>query len=139
MTIPPPAWQRRAYSIDALRILARQALPHPVFDFADGGAEDEHTLKRNEAAFSEIELLPCPLSGAAQRDLSLSLFGTRLGLPVIIGPAGLAGLFWPDGERAVARAAEAAGTGFCFSHGSVANIGGVCTIRCSSRWFVGYL
>jgi L-lactate dehydrogenase (cytochrome) len=132
--LPPPAWQRRGYSIDAMRMLARRALPRPVFDFADGGAEDEHTLRRNEAAFGEIGLLPRPLSGAAQRDLTLTLFGTRLSLPVIIGPAGLAGLFWPDGERAVARAAHAAGTAFCLSHGSVATLEDVAATGASPRW-----
>ena len=106
-----PAWQRRAYSIDALRGLARGALPRPVFDFADGGAEDEFTLRRNEAAFDDLRLLPQPLRGAAERDLSVALFGKRLSLPVIVGPTGLAGLFWPDGERCAARAAAAAGTG----------------------------
>src|SRR5687767_5155828 len=98
MTAPIPAWQRRAYNIDALRALARTALPQPIFDFADGGAEKEYTLRRNEAAFDEIELLPHPLSGAAERDLSVSLFGKRLSLPLLLGPTGLAGLFWPDGE-----------------------------------------
>jgi L-lactate dehydrogenase (cytochrome)/(S)-mandelate dehydrogenase len=134
MIASPPAWQRRAYSIDAMRMLARQALPKPVFDFADGGAEDEHTLRRNETAFREIELLPRPLSGSPQRDLSLTLFGSRLSLPVIIGPAGLAGLFWPDGERAVARAAHKAGTGFCLSHGSVSTLEEVAATGASPRW-----
>jgi isopentenyl diphosphate isomerase/L-lactate dehydrogenase-like FMN-dependent dehydrogenase len=134
MIASPPAWQRRAYNIDAMRMLARSALPRPIFDFADGGAEDEHTLRRNETAFDEIELLPHPLSGAAQRDLSLTLFGTRLNMPLIIGPAGLAGLFWPDGERAVARAAHAAGTAFCLSHGSVATLEDVAATGASPRW-----
>src|SRR5262249_60191695 len=62
-------WQRGGYSIAAMRELARAALPRPVFDFADGGAEDETTLRRNETAFDEIELLPHPLTGAAARDL----------------------------------------------------------------------
>ena len=66
-----PAWQRRGYSIAAMRELARAALPRPIFDFADGGAEDERTLRRNEAVFGEIELLPMPLNGAATRDLSV--------------------------------------------------------------------
>ncbi len=134
MNATPPAWKGRAYSIDAMRSLAQRALPRPVFDFADGGAEDEHTLRRNEAAFGEIELLPRPLSGSAERDLSVTLFGTRLSLPVIIGPAGLAGLFWPDGERAVARAAHAAGTAFCLSHGSVATLEDVAATGASPRW-----
>jgi len=119
VTAPVPSWRRRGYSIAAMRALARAALPRPVFDFGDGGAEDEGTLRRNEAAFDEIELLPHPLTGAATRDLSLTLFGRRLALPILVGPTGLAGLFWPDGERCAARAAAAAGTAFCLSHGSV--------------------
>ena len=117
-----PSWQRRGYSIAAMRALARVALPRPVFDFADGGAEDERTLRRNEAAFGDVELLPHPLSGAATRDLSVTLFGRRLELPILVGPTGLAGLFWPDGERCAARAAAAAGTAFCLSHGSVCRL-----------------
>ena len=92
-------WKRRAYSVAAMRRLAQAALPKPVFDFADGGAEKEYTLRRNEAAFDDIELLPRPLSGAAQRDLSVTLFGKRLALPLLLGPTGLAGLFWPDNNR----------------------------------------
>ncbi len=85
--------KRRAYSIAAMRELARAALPRPVFDFADGGADDERTLARNERAFGEIGLLPRPLNGSSARDLSVTLFGRTLSLPVIIGPTGLAGLF----------------------------------------------
>jgi len=129
-----PDWQRRAYSIDAMRLLARRALPRPVFDFADGGAEDEHTLRRNEDAFGEVELLPRPLSGSAERDLSLTLFGKRLSLPVVIGPTGLSGLFWPDGERCVARAAEASGTAYCLSHGSVAPLEDVAAAGAAPKW-----
>lgn len=134
MTMPVPAWQRRAYNIEAMRLLARAALPRPVFDFADGGAEKEYTLRRNEAAFDDVELLPRPLSGAAERDLKISLFGKPLSLPVMIGPAGLAGLFWPDGERCLARAAGHAGTGFCLSHGSVAPLEEVAACGTSPRW-----
>ncbi len=134
MTMPSQAWQRRAYNVEAMRLLARAVLPRPVFDFADGGAEKESTLRRNEAAFDEVELLPRPLSGAPERDLSVSLFGKELSLPVMIGPAGLAGLFWPDGERCLARAAGRAGTGFCLSHGSVAPLEDVAACGTSPRW-----
>ena len=129
-----PAWTRRAYSIDALRQMARGALPRPVFDFADGGAEDEFTLRRNEAAFDDLRLLPQPLRGAAERDLSVTLFGKRMSLPVIIGPTGLAGLFWPDGERCAARAAATAGTGFCLSHGSVCSLEQLAATGAAPRW-----
>ncbi len=134
MSEPAPLWHRRAYSIEAMRAMARARLPRPVFDFADGGAEDETTLRRNEAAFDEIALLPRPLSGAATRDLTVSLFGQRLGLPIIVGPTGLAGLFWPDGERCAARAAKAAGTAFCLSHGSVCTLEELAACGASPRW-----
>ena len=127
-------WRRRAYSIAALRELARAALPKPVFDFADGGAEDEWTLRRNEAAFDDFALLPKPLDGAATRDLSVTLFGKKLSLPVIVGPTGLAGLFWPDGERCAARAASAAGTAFCLSHGSVCTLEELAGTGAAPRW-----
>ncbi|HNB26903.1 MAG TPA: alpha-hydroxy acid oxidase [Alphaproteobacteria bacterium] len=127
-------WHRRAYSIAALRELARAALPKPVFDFADGGAEDERTLRRNEAAFDDLALLPKPLDGAATRDLSVILFGKALKLPIIVGPTGLAGLFWPDGERCAARAAAAAGTAFCLSHGSVCTLEELAGTGASPRW-----
>jgi L-lactate dehydrogenase (cytochrome)/(S)-mandelate dehydrogenase len=117
-----PALARRAYSIDAIRDLARRALPRQVFDFSDGGAEDERTLRRNEAAFADVDLIPEPLRGAAERDLSTRLFGRTLSMPVLIGPTGLAGLFWPDGERCAMRAAAAAGTAYCLSHGSVCTL-----------------
>jgi isopentenyl diphosphate isomerase/L-lactate dehydrogenase-like FMN-dependent dehydrogenase len=134
MTIPVPAWQRRGYSIAAMRELARAALPKPVFDFADGGAEDEVTLRRNETAFAEIELLPTPLNGAAVRDLSVTLFGKKLSMPLVIGPTGLAGLFWPNGELASARAAQAAGIATSLSHGSVCTIEDLAGSGVAPRW-----
>ena len=130
----PPAWQRKAHSIDAMRALARRTLPRPVFDFADGGAETEWTLQRNERAFERKALLPRPLNGAAHRDLSTTLFGHRLSMPLMIGPTGLAGLFWPDGELCSARAAAAAGTAYCLSHGSVCTIEQLAALGTAPRW-----
>jgi isopentenyl diphosphate isomerase/L-lactate dehydrogenase-like FMN-dependent dehydrogenase len=127
-------WRRSAYSIEAVRQMARRALPHAVFDFADGGAENEYTLRRNEAAFAVHELLPRPLNGAANRDLSVELFGRRLALPVLIGPTGLSGLFWPQGELAAARAATGAGTAFCLSHASTCTIEEFAAAGAAPRW-----
>ncbi len=129
-----PAWKRRAYSVAALRGMARAALPRPIFDFADGGAEDERTLRRNETAFDRYDLLPQPLNGAAERDLSTTLFGRRMALPVVIGPTGLAGLFWPEGEQAAARAAAAAGVPYCLSHGSVCALETLAETGATPRW-----
>jgi isopentenyl diphosphate isomerase/L-lactate dehydrogenase-like FMN-dependent dehydrogenase len=114
--------------------MAQRTLPRPVFDFADGGAENEYTLRRNEAAFAQVELLPQPLNGAAERDLSVELFGRRLALPVMIGPTGLSGLFWPGGEIAAARAAAAAGTAFCLSHGSTCTMEELAASAAAPRW-----
>lgn len=134
MTAAPPPWHRAAYSIDAMRALARRALPRSIFDFADGGTENEYTLRRNEAAFSQVEFLPQPLQGVSDRDLSVELFGRRLALPVMIGPTGLSGLFWPGGEIAAARAAAAAGTAFCLSHGSTCTIEELAATSVAPRW-----
>ena len=128
------ALTRRLYSVAATRRLARRALPRPLFDFIDGAAEDERTLRRNEAAFAEIALLPQPLAGTTVRDQSLTLFGTRLAMPLIVGPTGLSGLFWPDGELATARAAAAAGTAFCLSHGSTCTIEELAAGGAAPRW-----
>jgi L-lactate dehydrogenase (cytochrome) len=134
MTEPVPHWRRRAHNVAAMRELARAKLPRPIFDFADGGAEDELTLRRNEAAFDDIDLLPRPLNGAAERDLSIELFGQKLSLPVLIGPTGLGGLFWPDGERCAARAAAASGTAYCLSHGSVCTLEQLAETGIGPRW-----
>jgi L-lactate dehydrogenase (cytochrome)/(S)-mandelate dehydrogenase len=127
-------WRRGCYSVEAVRAKARHVLPRPVFDFADGGAEDEWTLRHNETAFESVGLRPRPLNGAAQRDFSVNLFGQKLSMPVMIGPTGLAGLMWPNGEVAAARAAASAGTGYCLSHGSVCKLEDVSPIVASPRW-----
>jgi L-lactate dehydrogenase (cytochrome)/(S)-mandelate dehydrogenase len=121
-------------SVRHMREAARARLPKPVFDFADGGAEDEVTLRRNEEAFRRWSFLPRPLTGAATRDQSVDLFGARLASPVLIGPTGLAGLFWPRGEIAAAQAAGAASTVYCLSHGSVCSIEDLAAQHRGQRW-----
>jgi L-lactate dehydrogenase (cytochrome)/(S)-mandelate dehydrogenase len=111
--------KRDGYSVSALRRMAQKRLPRPIFDFIDGGAEDEDTLRQNESAFQSWDVLPQPLNGAAERDISASLFGHTLQSPLLLGPTGLAGLFWPQGEIESAKAAAAKGTVYCLSHGSV--------------------
>ena len=127
-------WRRDCYSVEAMRAKARRLLPGPIFDFVDGGAEDEWTLRRNETAFQEICLLPRPLNGSRDRDLSINLVGHRLSMPVMIGPTGLAGLMWPQGEAAAARAAALEGTAYCLSHGSVCRLEDIPRIGTAPRW-----
>lgn len=125
---------KQLFSVAEMRAAARMVLPRAVFDFADGGAEDERTLRRNEAAFGDVGLLPRPLNGAASRDLSIELFGARLSMPLGIAPTGLAGLFWPDGECASARAAQAAGVPYCASHGSACTLEDIARTGAEPRW-----
>jgi len=127
-------WRKRAYSIDAVRDMARSVLPRPVFDFADGGAEDELTLQANEQTFDDYPLISRPLRSAASRDQSIQLFGRQLSQPVIVGPTGLSGLFHPDGECGAARAAASRGTAFCLSHGSVCTLEALAETTASPRW-----
>jgi isopentenyl diphosphate isomerase/L-lactate dehydrogenase-like FMN-dependent dehydrogenase len=125
---------KSVFSIAETRAAARAVLPLPVFDFADGGAEDERTLRRNAEAFGSVDFLPRPLNGAGARDLSIELFGERLAMPLAIAPTGLAGLFWPDGERAAARAAAGAGIPYCASHGSVCTLEDIAQTGARPRW-----
>ncbi|MEP7327758.1 MAG: alpha-hydroxy acid oxidase [Betaproteobacteria bacterium] len=125
---------QRYPSIRLLRDAARARLPQSIFDFADGGAEDEVTLRRNEDAFRHWNFRARPLEGAATRDQSIDLFGQTLSSPVLIGPTGLAGLFWPRGEIASARAAAAASTVYCLSHGSVCSMEDVAAQHQGQRW-----
>lgn len=121
-------------NVRLLREAARVRLPKAIFDFADGGAEDEVTLRRNEEAFRRWGFLPRPLTGAAARDQSVELFGQKIASPVLIGPTGLAGLFWPRGEIRSARAAAAAATVYCQSHGSVCSIEELAAHHDGLRW-----
>jgi len=114
--------RRQAYSVGAMRALARKRLPRAVFDFVDGAAEDEWTLRRNESAFRELALLPRPLRGSSKRDQSVTLFGKHLAAPVLIGPTGLTGMLYPRGEVEAASAAAAAGTVYTVSHGATVKL-----------------
>jgi L-lactate dehydrogenase (cytochrome)/(S)-mandelate dehydrogenase len=129
----------RAYSVAAMRAMARRRLPRVVFDFCDGGAEDEITRDRNESAFADLEFLPRPLNGTGDRDQSIELFGERLSSPVIIGPTGLSGMLWPQGESAAARAAAAAGTIYTMSHGSTVSIEQLAREVAGPKWFQVFL
>jgi isopentenyl diphosphate isomerase/L-lactate dehydrogenase-like FMN-dependent dehydrogenase len=129
----------RAYNVAAMRALARRRLPRVVFDFCDGGAEDEITRDRNESAFADLEFLPQPLNGTTERDPSIELFGERLSMPLIIGPTGLSGMLWPRGEAAAARAAAKAGIVYTMSHGSTITIEDLAGDVPGLKWFQVFL
>src|SRR5271169_3399987 len=97
------------------RELARRRLPGPIFNYIDGAADDETTLRRNTAAFEECDLVPNVLAGVAQVDLSVTVMGHKLAMPFYCSPTALQRLFHHQGERAVASAVEKFGTMFGLS------------------------
>ena len=94
------------HNIADFRRLAKARLPWPVFDYIDGGADDEATLARNTAAFASADLVPNVLAGVAEIDTSVTILGRKSSLPLILSPTALQRVFHWQGERAVARAAE---------------------------------
>ena len=108
----------RAVSIADLRILARRRLPKAVFDFIDGAAESESTLRRNCADFDDIQFVPRVLTDVSRRNLSVDLLGRAAKLPVAIAPTGLAALAWAQADIALARAAHESGIPFTVSTSS---------------------
>src|SRR5271167_3044490 len=129
------ALQRRGYSVAALRALADKRLPRMLFDMVDGAAGDEITMRRNEAALAAIELAPKLLEGAPTRDQSVELFGAQLRSPVILGPTGLAGLFWQHAALAAARF----GTVYCTSHASTATMEEIGAATPRAKWMQVFL
>ena len=96
----------RCSNVEDLRDLARRRLPSPIFHYIDGAADDELTYRRNSAAYEDYDLVPNVLGGVADIDMSVTVMGQKLGLPIFCAPTALQRLFHHQGERAVARAAE---------------------------------
>jgi len=103
---------RNCYNFHDFRRLAKRQLPAPIFDYIDGGADDEATFRRNTQAFERCDLVPHVLRGVENIDLSVTVMGQRLALPVYCSPTALQRLFHYEGERAVAAAAAKYGTLF---------------------------
>jgi L-lactate dehydrogenase (cytochrome) len=129
----------RAVNVDDVRVLARRRLPRVIYDFIEGGAEDEITVRRNEDAFDGRALVPRVMVGVGERDLSTTVLGERLSLPIVLGPAGLARIAHHHGEEAVARAAGGEGTIFALSTGASATIESVAAAASGPLWFQLYL
>ncbi|MDR0781468.1 MAG: alpha-hydroxy-acid oxidizing protein [Pseudomonadales bacterium] len=100
------------HNFQDFRRLAKQRLPYPIFHYIDGAADDEITYRRNSSAYDSVDLVPNILAGVEDVDLSVTVFGKKLALPLYCAPTALQRLFHPDGERAVARAAQKFGTMF---------------------------
>lgn len=115
MTPRPPAALRRCHNVEDVRRLAGRRLPRPIFDYLEGGADDERALRDNLEAFARRRLTPRYLVDVSRIDTRVTVLGQPLEWPVVVGPTGMSRLFHPGGELAVARAAADAGTMYCLS------------------------
>lgn len=121
-----------------LREVARRRLPRGVFDYIDGGAEDERTMGRNVSAFGRIEFRPRVLRDVSMIDPSTELFGSRLAFPLILAPTGFTRIANSQGELAVARAAQRAGIPYSLSTMSTRSIEDVAAVSDGPKWFQVY-
>ena len=126
-------------SIEDLRQRARRRLPKAIFDFIDGGSQDEVSLAANRRDFERLALVPRVLTDVSKRQLASTVLGERVAFPLIVAPTGLAGLLSRKGEVAEARAAEAAGIPYCLSQMAASSIEEVKAATRRSFWFQSYL
>ena len=126
------------HNIADFRELARRRLPWPVFDYIDGGADDELTKARNTAAFTDCDLVPDVLAGVAEIDTSVTILGRRSALPLILSPTALQRVFHWQGERAVARAAAKFGLWFGISSLATVSIEEIGALISSPKLFQFY-
>jgi isopentenyl diphosphate isomerase/L-lactate dehydrogenase-like FMN-dependent dehydrogenase len=126
-------------NVEDLRRRARRRLPRAVFDFIDGGAEDERTLRRNTAAFERLTFSPRILVDVDRRDQSTTVLGQRLASPLILAPTGLCGMAAPRGEVLAARAALRTGTVFTLSCMSAVTIEELAREVPGPHWFQLYV
>ncbi|MET3921834.1 alpha-hydroxy acid oxidase [Arthrobacter sp. UYEF20] len=111
----PERLSRRCYSVEDMRKMAAKRLPGSVFDYIEGGGEDEVSLRRNQSSFDDWAFLP-KWGSVEHLDLSSTLLGAKVAMPLTLSPTGGTRLFHPDGETAVARAALEAGIPYGLAH-----------------------
>jgi L-lactate dehydrogenase (cytochrome) len=135
-----PSSLSRARNIADLRRMARARLPRMVFDYIDGGADDELALQRNEARFREIELVWDALVDVSAVDTSAVIMGAPSRLPFLISPTATSRLFHPRlGEIAVARAAQEAGVVYACSTLASTTVEDIARVNGGPKWFQVYV
>ncbi|HEV2358259.1 MAG TPA: alpha-hydroxy acid oxidase [bacterium] len=129
----------RAVNIADLRLMAKRRLPKPIFDYVDGGAEDEVTMRENRRAFEEVTFRPRQGVAVPEVDLRVRVLGQDLALPVLLAPVGYCRMFHPQGEVAAARAAGNAGVAYILSTASGHRLEDVKAATKGPAWFQLYL
>jgi isopentenyl diphosphate isomerase/L-lactate dehydrogenase-like FMN-dependent dehydrogenase len=134
-SVQPP----RVINIEDLRQAAKRRLPRVVFDYIDGGAEAEQTLRANSRAFEEVTLRPRCAVVTPVCDLRTTVIGTSLSMPLILAPVGSSRLMYPRGEEAAARAAGQAGIVYTLSTLSGCSLEDVAAASEGPVWYQLYL
>jgi L-lactate dehydrogenase (cytochrome) len=121
------------------RNLAKSRLPSPIFHYIDGAADDEVTYRRNTEAYDQCDLVPNVLTGVEKVDMSTTVMGQKLDLPIYCAPTALQRLFHPDGEIGVGKAAEKFGTMFGVSSLGTASIEEIANLISTPKLFQLYV
>lgn len=129
----------RVANVDDLRRIAQRRLPRGVFDYIDGGAEDEYALDRNSRVFQESVFRPRVLRNVGKVDASTSILGKPLPFPLLLAPTGFTRIADPQGELAVARAAARAGIPYALSTLGTRSIEEVAEVSDGRKWFQVYV
>jgi len=103
------------YNFNDFRKLAKKKLPAPIFHYIDGGSDDEVTLNRNTNAFNDCDLVPNILASVGEPDLSTTIFGRKIDMPLFLSPTAMQSLYTPEGDKASARAAQKFNTMYSMS------------------------
>ena len=130
---------KNCYNYEDFRKLAKKKLPSPIFHYIDGGADDESTLRRNTDSFNDCDLVPNILASVGKPDLSTTLFGRKIDMPVFLSPAAMQRLYHPEGDRASARAAEKFGTFYSMSTMATSSIEEIANISGGPKLFQLYI
>lgn len=130
---------RSAANLDDLRNIARRRLPGGVFDYVDGGAEDEITYRRNQTDLRRWEFVPSVLRDVSSVDISSTLLGRTLPLPLVLAPTGFTRIVDPPGELAAARAAARKNVPYSLSTLSTRSIEEVAEVSEGPKWFQVYV
>src|SRR5688572_29113484 len=128
-----------AVNIEDLRRMAMRRLPRMVFDYIDGGAEREWTLRENCRAFEDILFRPRSAVATRTCDISTMVLGTKIELPFILAPVGSSRMFYPRGEEHAAAAAGDAGTIYTLSTLSGCKLEDVKAATTGTAWYQLYL
>ena len=127
------------YSFNDFRKLAKKNLPAPIFHYIDGGSDDEVTLKRNTESFLKCDLVPNILASVGEPDLSTTVFGQKIDMPLFLSPVAMQRLFHHEGDRASAKAAEKFGTFYSMSTMANSSIEEISNISGGPKMFQIYI